>query len=296
LLHAPPEIPESRLTLSPPHHSEQAVPPCDLITEPQPLSGQRNMAVDAALLKCAAESRRSVVRIYRWSEATVSLGYFQKDRTEIPRSLSGLPVVQRLSGGGAILHHHEITYSCVLPPTHPVRHRPYELYQIVHQAIMACLQRQGIDCILRSEQPPVQDTGSVVPDKQTFLCFLRQDGNDIVVSSGQKVVGSAQRRRRGTILQHGSILLSRSPWADSIPGLSDISPAFSSDQLMGVLPLAIANAISSDVAERQLTSLESSTADQIESEIHGQSGSKLVSDSSVGQVATGDSRQSQSTN
>lgn len=109
--------------------------PCRAILESDPASGAWNMAVDEALLESALAQGMFAVRLYRWDGATLSLGYFQKpeEATGDPR-LAGLPRVRRLSGGGAILHHHEWTYSCVLPPGHPIAAVPHLLYETVHRA------------------------------------------------------------------------------------------------------------------------------------------------------------------
>ena len=86
-----------------------------LLIDPEPNSGQKNMAVDEMLLDQASETREPVFRVYEWSEPTVSLGYFQKPaESDSGNRFQNLPRVKRLSGGGAILHHHELTYSLVI--------------------------------------------------------------------------------------------------------------------------------------------------------------------------------------
>ncbi|MCC7425164.1 MAG: hypothetical protein IT428_33255, partial [Planctomycetaceae bacterium] len=92
-----------------------------VIVESHPRSGAWNMAIDEALLETAVDAEQCTLRFYRWSEPTVSLGYFQKpEEAAADPLLAGLPIVPRLSGGGAILHHHEWTYSIALPPGHPL--------------------------------------------------------------------------------------------------------------------------------------------------------------------------------
>ena len=90
-----------------------------------PAPGAWNMAVDEVLMGTASERAALTLRLYRWSAATVSLGHFQ-DQAKQQRDprLASLPTVRRLSGGGAILHHHEQTYSCSLPPSHPLAQQP----------------------------------------------------------------------------------------------------------------------------------------------------------------------------
>jgi lipoate-protein ligase A len=191
------------------------MPPCRLIIDALPSSGAWNMAVDEALLESAVRHGECAVRIYRWKAATISVGYFQPaDELEFYPQLADLPVVRRLSGGGAIVHHHEVTYSCLLPAAHPLAADPTALYGRVHAAIVALLAEHGITAALR---------GDVANDSdEPLLCFGRGDRHDIVVE-GHKVVGSAQRRRRGAVLQHGSILLRRSEFAPDYPGLSDLA-------------------------------------------------------------------------
>ncbi len=216
--------------------------PCDVIVEDVARTGADNMAIDEMLLdRVRQQDERCVVRIYRWSEPTVTLGYFQKDDDRnIPPHLQQCPRVRRLSGGGAILHDRELTYSCVVPPRHPIRCNPAGLYETVHRAIIRCLREQGVAASLRGSghgQAGPQGKG------EQFLCFHRADARDIVLN-GRKIVGSAQRRRRGAVLQHGSILLAASPLTPDVPGLLDLHSCFDYGQFLTELPKAIAAGIS----------------------------------------------------
>lgn len=204
-----------------------------LILEPHPSTGAWNMALDESLLESAVGRGRSTVRIYRWCEPTVSLGYFQDVAALAADSrYAGLAAVRRLSGGGAILHHLEITYSLCLPPSHPWTAEPTRLYSVVHSALIDVLAQFGVRARMRGTgipsgeaAPSLASTLEVgIPDVQ-FLCFGRGDPNDVVIGP-HKVIGSAQRRRRGAILQHGSILLSRSPHAPEFPGICDLADAW----------------------------------------------------------------------
>lgn len=173
------------------------------------------MAVDEFLLESAIESGACSVRIYRWREATVSLGHFQSaDAIQENPRLAGLPVVRRLTGGGAILHHHEITYSCAIPAGHPAVRNPTDLYGTAHRAIIRVLAESSVPAEMRGS------TGA--GDESAFLCFSRGDPRDIVLA-GHKIVGSAQRRRRGAVLQHGSVLLKASEFASEYPGLVELA-------------------------------------------------------------------------
>jgi lipoyl(octanoyl) transferase len=195
---------------------------CRLVIEPEPQSGVRNMAIDEALLEAALERHECTVRWYRWETATVSLGYFQNsDAAAAIPGLDGLPVVRRLTGGGAILHHHEWTYSCAVPAGHPLAQTPLRIYELVHERIIAALAGLGItSAALR---------GTSLPSREgEFLCFGRGDPRDIVLG-GHKIVGSAQRRRRGAVLQHGSLLLRRSEYARQFPGVLDLATGIDID-------------------------------------------------------------------
>jgi lipoyl(octanoyl) transferase len=186
-----------------------------VVIESEPQSGVRNMALDEALLEAALERGECTVRWYRWNAATVSLGYFQAaDAVQAHPELAGLPIVRRLTGGGAILHHHEWTYSCTVPPGHPLGESPTQIYDLVHGRVVAALEEQGIEAALRGEAHADREGA--------FLCFGRGDPRDIVLR-GQKILGSAQRRRRGAVLQHGSLLVRRSEHAPQFPGLADLT-------------------------------------------------------------------------
>ncbi|MGZ0171792.1 MAG: lipoate--protein ligase family protein, partial [Planctomycetales bacterium] len=182
--------------------------------EAEARSGSWNMATDEYLLEAALADGLKAVRMYRWNEPTVSLGYFQdSDDDALSTTLKNLAAVRRLSGGGAILHHNELTYSFVLPATDPLAQVPTELYGRVHNAIIDVLRDFGVDCAMRGEDNAKSD--------EPFLCFVRGDRHDIHCN-GHKVVGSAQRRRKGAVLQHGSILLEHSEHAPEIPGLRNL--------------------------------------------------------------------------
>ena len=184
------------------------------LIEPEPRSGAWNMAVDAWLLDRALHAEQTAARLYRWEVPTVSLGHFQKlDDPAVTDRFAALPRVRRLSGGGAILHDRELTYSFAIPGTHPLAADPTGLYSIVHERIIAVLAELGVTSRMR---------GEVLSGPEPFLCFGRGDPRDIVMEQ-HKILGSAQRRRRGAILQHGALLLERSPDAPEFPGIAELS-------------------------------------------------------------------------
>lgn len=188
-------------------------------------AGPANMALDEALLDCVSDENpgEAVFRTYGWSEPTLSLGYFQSiAEVRAGSRWAGAALVRRPTGGGAIWHEHEVTYALVLPRTHPLGRRAADLYQAVHGAIAALLMEVGAAARRRgSPEIPGTEKNSHRP----FLCFTDHDPEDIVVD-GIKLVGSAQRRRPGAILQHGSVLLARAEATPELPGLAElVAPA-----------------------------------------------------------------------
>jgi lipoate-protein ligase A len=175
------------------------------------------MAVDEVLLESAARDGRATLRFYQWSEPTLSLGYFQRyqDRATHPASRD-CACVRRLTGGGAILHDRELTYGLALPRSHPLSADAAGLYDVAHAALIRALARFGVEARIRIDidEPP--------PAREAFLCFLRKTRGDVLFGQA-KICGSAQRRRRGAVLQHGSLLLGRSPWAPEIPGIEELA-------------------------------------------------------------------------
>ena len=228
---------------------------CELLIDSPPHSGAWNMAVDEALLEAGVEGANPVLRWYQWDTATLSLGYFQKsDEWSASPSWSALPAVRRLSGGGAILHHHELTYSCVLPATHPLTNDPYQIYLAIHNAVIDVLRPLGFDVQLRASR-----FGKEGP-AEAFLCFSRGDEMDVVIGT-DKVLGSAQRRRRGAVLQHGSLVLRRSEFAPQFPGLFDLAPALDVALLLQALAGATASVLGNPVSK---TSFEDSILERVQ--------------------------------
>lgn len=187
----------------------------ELIVDP-PAVGAWNMGIDEMLMERAAEHGIATLRFYEWSPATLSLGYFQNaaDRAGHVASAS-CDLVRRSSGGGAILHDRELTYSISLPTAHPLAADAETLYRRVHGLLLEVLAEFGVAAEL-NEHALVQIGG------EPFLCFERRAVGDVVLK-GFKICGSAQRRRRGAILQHGSILLARSAAAPELPGITELS-------------------------------------------------------------------------
>ena len=205
------------------HHSSFV-----LLLDP-PASGPWNMAVDEALLEAAAADGQCTLRFYRWAEPTLSLGYFQTcaDRRRHPAS-ADCSVVRRPSGGGAILHDIELTYSLAVPERHPLAVGRLQTYRVVHQSLVEALRQWGIEAGLFARSTAAltltlsQRERGPSTERQPFLCFQRRSPGDVLVG-GVKIAGSAQRRCRGAVLQHGSLLLARSHAAPELDGLKELS-------------------------------------------------------------------------
>lgn len=189
-----------------------------------PAGGAWNMAVDEALLESAATASVTTLRFYQWDEPTLSLGYFQAANARDQHSASrACPLVRRSTGGGAIIHDRELTYSIALPHHDARKSTATELYDAFHQTLIATL--ADFDVVAGQHLPLsancVADNEGRVDDPP-FLCFQRPTCGDIVCGNA-KIVGSAQRRRRGAILQHGSILLAMSACAPELPGIAELT-------------------------------------------------------------------------
>lgn len=184
--------------------------------------GPTNMAIDEALLEAvAADPSAAYLRTYGWTSPTLSLGYFQHwaDAETDPRWRS-LAKVRRPTGGGAILHDNELTYAIIIPASHPLARPNTALYRAVHKAFGDILAARRVDAQRFGDLHP--DADRQPPAARPFLCFADRDGEDLVFQ-GSKIVGSAQRRRVGAILQHGALLLGRSPAAPQLQGVADLT-------------------------------------------------------------------------
>lgn len=187
-----------------------------LIVEP-PRRGSWNMAVDRALLESASSDGVAMIRIYQWEPATISLGYFQAyDYRQTHVASRECPVVRRATGGGAIIHDREMTYSIVLPRKNRWTRENAELFRRVHRSLINCLAELGV--------PGCQVFDKAVAESRSepFLCFQRRANGDVVLK-GFKIIGSAQRRLKDALLQHGSVLLSQSKAAPELPGINELA-------------------------------------------------------------------------
>lgn len=144
-------------------------------------SGAWNMALDEVLMNSVNEEI-PILRIYGWNPPTVSLGYFQSLDDEVDREKcrqAGIDVVRRMTGGGAVFHDSELTYSFI---TKVYPQNIMESYSLICDPVVMCISRLGFD---------------------TKFVPL----NDIIINNNKKVSGNAQTRKNNALLQHGTILL-----------------------------------------------------------------------------------------
>ena len=168
------------------------------------LSGQVNMSLDHFLAMKCDENSDPIFRFYGWKPYSISLGKHQKEdiiNKEL-LSKSGYDLVQRPTGGRAIFHANELTYSVIFPK-HRILHK--QLYEFIHLVITRSLNKLGYEVSM--------DSGtSVLPiikqKAEDFPCFTRSAKTEIQFE-GKKLVGSAQRLYKKSILQHGSILIGK---------------------------------------------------------------------------------------
>lgn len=177
-------------------------------------AGAWNMAADETLLEAAAAGIASI-RLYSWAQPTLSLGYFQGSASSrtYPR-LGKLAWVRRPSGGAALVHHLELTYALALPPGFPWQKRGESWLRRMHSILADALASLGVLVRLCGEDEE-KKLGDV-------LCFLHHTPGDLLLADA-KIAGSAQRKQRGALLQHGSILLAASPYAPLLPGIRELT-------------------------------------------------------------------------
>ena len=221
-----------------------------------PLTGAENMALDEALLERAAASGSAVFRVYTWSEPTLSFGRNQTARGMYDADRArerGVSVVRRPTGGRSLLHHREVTYSVTAPIEKAGSFR--ESYARINRLLVGGLRRLGVsvDVAVPRERalPP-----SAAP------CFERPAAGELVVD-GRKLVGSAQWRDQGAMLQHGSILVE-----DDQPLVSSLADDVALPPPAATLAAALGRTPSVDEVARALfdtvLEIESVDADELQ--------------------------------
>ena len=185
-----------------------------------------NMGLDEALLE--SDECPPTLRFYSWRPDTLSLGYFQRF-ADVPGADRAGAVVRRITGGGAIHHVRELTFSIAAPLAHPLYQGPIgESYARVHRAIGAALAELGVAATPRGERDLVSDRAG------TGMCFHKSTALDLVWGE-RKGVGSAQRRKGGRVLHHGSIKLGTSPLEGAIATAAEHSSGLTAETFAPLL-------------------------------------------------------------
>ncbi|MEA2037217.1 MAG: biotin/lipoate A/B protein ligase family protein [Nanoarchaeota archaeon] len=153
-----------------------------------------NMAIDEALLS----SKLPVLRFYRWKPAGLSIGYFQSTQNFNLENIkkNNIELVRRLTGGNAVLHDKELTYSFIVKESEMPK-SVTESYKIISKGLLQGLRNIGLNAEMNEE---------VEKDTKSDVCFNDPSWYEIIVN-GKKLVGSAQKRIDGKLLQHGAVLI-----------------------------------------------------------------------------------------
>jgi lipoate-protein ligase A len=208
------------------------------------------MGCDRAL---ALYTDRPVLRFYTWKPPAVSAGYFQTPEEIAPliRKLGDVPVVRRMTGGGAIYHYRECTYS-ICAPAGMLRLPPNvaDSYRLLHAPFISVFRSMGIEA---EDRTPVQ------PDRRT-VCFDSVTSYDVTVH-GRKLMGSAQRRTKRFFLQHGSIPLEKNPLAETATSLEqETGSPVTPEELQELLIPEISKQLGIEFALSELTDEEQDSA------------------------------------
>ncbi len=163
-------------------------------------SGAYNMALDKYLALYPPD--KPVLRLYYWDPPAVSLGYGQKiigyDKNIF--DILNIDIVKRPTGGRAVFHRNEITYSVVIPENYEYfKCGIHELYRIISEALLAGLKNINSNCKIERN---VKEVNEYTKNVNCYESTARFE----IILNGKKIVGSAQRRLKNGILQHGSIL------------------------------------------------------------------------------------------
>lgn len=187
-----------------------------------PATAAENMKIDEELLEQARKpGALPLLRFYAWDPPAVSLGRFQRaDEAVLADACAkqGFDIVRRITGGRAVLHNRELTYSVIAPDKNPL-FPPGVIgtYKVIAAGLLAGFRNLGIP----AEMVTRSGRHAVLVEKNTrdAACFSSPSWYEIVVA-GRKIAGSAQRRVAGAFLQHGSILINHDPALESlvIPG------------------------------------------------------------------------------
>jgi lipoyl(octanoyl) transferase len=168
-----------------------------------------NMAIDEAIFRETIKNKKPpTIRFYGWQPAAVSIGYFQDIKKEVNVEkccAAGVDIVRRISGGRAVFHCEEVTYSVISCNTE--ESFPPDIlgtYKIISNCIARGLTYLGIEAVLA-------ETGRTLHDADFRACCFSIPARNELLVSGRKICGSAQMRSSGGFLQHGSILIGFDP-------------------------------------------------------------------------------------
>lgn len=167
-----------------------------------------NMAMDEALLNFVSRGEIDpVVRFYTWNPATLSVGYFQRLKKEIDIDKvkeKGFGLIRRQTGGRGVLHDKELTYSVIVPESHPnMPSTITEAYRVISKGLLEGFKLLGFDAYFAI--PRSKEEREKLKQPRSAVCFDAPSWYELVVE-GRKIAGSAQTRQKSVILQHGSLL------------------------------------------------------------------------------------------
>jgi lipoyl(octanoyl) transferase len=174
-----------------------------IIIDP-PCSAAFNMAADLYLLERAAAEDAVFLRFYRWDPPAISLGCIQDPGATLDHGAmekAGISWIKRPTGGRAILHWNDLTYSIAFPALRKEFGQTiHESYEVISGCLMAGLEHAGIRCESHGSSVEYAATRREIK----LPCFLSPNRNEIMVN-GKKLIGSAQKRTDRAVLQHGSL-------------------------------------------------------------------------------------------
>jgi lipoyl(octanoyl) transferase len=168
-----------------------------------------NMAIDEAIFReTIKDKKKPTIRFYGWHPAAVSIGYFQNPQNEVNVEQCGnmgVDIVRRLTGGKAVFHNDEITYSVVAGVQE--KYFPADIlgaYKVISDCLVQGLAYLGIKANLAH-------AGRTMKDMDLKACCFSVPSRYELLVAGRKICGSAQMRTNGGFLQHGSLLLTFNP-------------------------------------------------------------------------------------
>jgi lipoate-protein ligase A len=224
-----------------------------------PVPPAEAMAVDEILLQGGREPAVPILRLYRWAPHAVSLGYFQSWR-EFPWerfAAEGVPVVRRQTGGGAIYHGDEVTFSVAAPAAHrlfsgTVRASYDRMHTILARAMESCVPKK-VDIGPRGAAAVDSDVA------RSPWCFHDSTEFDLVADC-RKLAGSAQRRAGGRVLHHGSLLLRSNRFTPEVASVESLGGEPSFEALERALITEFERELDARFAETPLSAEERAAA------------------------------------